>query len=73
MPQIVMFCIHGNLLLTLNLGIHELPDPVLDDDGHYQCFDKVYGTVAKITYIPSEKQQTGKVFLLMPPNSMLKM
>ncbi len=48
------------MLLLIYIGIHILPDPVLDDDGHYQPFDKVYGTVQIQSPLPSDKENHRK-------------
>ena len=33
------------LFLYIVLGVHKLPDPVLNEDGHYEPFETVYGAV----------------------------
>lgn len=41
----VFVCFHIDLYFwVFYSGIHPLPDPVLNNDGHYLSFDEVYGT-----------------------------
>ena len=41
------------------LGVHKLPDPVLNEDGHYEPFDTVYGAVT--TENDHQNPSVGKV------------
>jgi hypothetical protein len=40
-------------MLFFPTGIHKLPDPVLNDDGHYSSFDEVYGLCTSESDCPS--------------------
>ena len=43
-------------LIVCTIEIHELPNPIMDDDGHYKPFNAVYGTTNTSTaLLPSER------------------
>lgn len=44
------------IYFSLKLDIHVLPNPVLGEDGHYQPFEEVYGTILDETSPPLDKE-----------------
>ena len=56
------FIINGDfcLFLILVIGIHNLPDPIINEDGHYHSFDELYGTSTTEKDLPSASNTKQK-------------
>ena len=57
------------LIKLFYLGIHRLPDPVLNDDGHFECFEQVFGTETDERSCPSVEEAKQKVKKRIPFNT----
>ena len=51
-----MNCLFKNFVI----GIHNLPDPIINEDGHYHSFDELYGTSTTEKDLPSASMATQK-------------
>ena len=62
-----MCCKNNNTIFIFLKVLHKLPDPVLNEDGHYEPFDTVYGAVTsendlQIPSVGKVKQQKSLPF-----------
>ena len=48
------------IILNFVIGIHNLPDPIINEDGHYHSSDELYGTSTTEKDLPSASMATQK-------------
>ncbi len=48
------------MLVYFSSGVHRIPDPVLNDDGHFKSFDEVYGSITTENDCPSVAKSKAK-------------